>query len=70
MGKLLILHSPFTPPALLYDGIEDPGRPQREICFAENGDVRFVNLDAGHDFESLSMDAAPFACPPDKLNPR
>lgn len=70
IGKLLIWYSPFTPPALLYDGIEDPQRPQRNICFAENGDVLFVNLDAGHDFESLSKDAAPFTCPPEKLNPR
>jgi hypothetical protein len=70
IGKLLIWYSPFTPPALLYDGIEDPQRSQRNICFAENGDVLFVNLDAGHDFESLSKDPAPFICPPEKLNPR
>lgn len=69
IGKLLIWYSPFTPPSLLYDGIEDPNRPNRMICFAENGEVRFVNLDAGHEFESLSMDTAPFACPPEKLNP-
>lgn len=64
IGKLLIWHSPFSPPSLLYDGIEDPERPVRNICFSDNGDVRFVNLDAGNDFKALSMDAAPFACGP------
>ena len=67
IGKLLIWYSPFSPPALLYDGIEDPNRKQRNICFAENGEVRFVNLDAEHDFESLSMDITPFICPPERL---
>ncbi len=64
VGKLLIWHSPFTPPALLYDGISDPDRKQHNICFAENGDVRFVNLDAANEFKALSMDVAPFVCPP------
>lgn len=64
IGKLLIWHSPFSPPSLLYDGIEDPERPARNICFSDNGDVRFVNLDAGNDFKALSMDATPFACGP------
>jgi parallel beta-helix repeat protein len=66
IGKLLIWHSPFTPPALIYDGIEDPARPQRNICFSDNGEIRFVNLDAGNDFKSLSMDPKPFACSPGK----
>jgi len=69
IGKLLIWYSPFTPPSLLYDGIEDTRRPQRNICFSENGDVRFVNLDAAHDFHNLSMDPKPFTCTPEKMMP-
>lgn len=67
IGKLLIWYSPFTPPSLLYDGVEDPGRTGRNICFAINGEVRFVNLDAGNDFKALSTDTAAFTCPPDKM---
>lgn len=67
MGKLLIWYSPFTPPALAFDGIVDPQRPQRNICFGENGEVRFINLDAGNDFEALSMDIGPFVCPPERM---
>lgn len=67
IGKLLIWHSPFTPPALAYDGIADPKRAVRNICFSENGDVRFINLDAANDFKSLSMDVVPFACPPERM---
>lgn len=70
IGKLLILKSPFTPPDLLFDGIDDPKRPKRDICFAENGDVRFVYLDAAHDFEKYSMDIEPFRCAPDMMTVR
>lgn len=64
MGKLLTWHSPFSPPDLIYDGIDDPKRPNREICFSNNGEVLFINLDAAHEFKSLSKDPAPFACGP------
>jgi len=64
MGKLLMWYSLFSPPDIVYDGITDPKRPDRNICFSENGEVRFINLDAEHEFESLSRDIAPFICPP------
>lgn len=70
IGKLLIWYSPFTPPALAYDGIVDPERSVRNICFGENGDVRFINLDAGNDFDGLSTDVRPFACPADRMKMR
>ncbi len=66
IGQLLIRHSPFSPPDILYDGIEDPQRALRKICLSENGHITFINLDAGHEFESLSMDPAPFTCTVEK----
>ncbi len=68
IGKLIIYVSPFRPPDLAFDGIDDRSRPQRSICFADNGNVRFVDLDADHDFEGLSKDITPFSCPPDKIS--
>lgn len=67
IGKLMLWQSPFNPPDLAYDGIEDANRPNREICFAENGSVRFIDLDADHEFKGLSKDITPFTCPPEKI---
>jgi hypothetical protein len=64
IGKLLIWQSPFSPPDVLYDGIEDADRPLRKICLSDNGKIGFINLDAEHEFKSLSKDLKPFECPP------
>jgi len=68
IGKLMMWQSPFRPPDLAYDGIEDSHRPNREICFAENGSARFIDLDADHEFKGLSKDITPFTCPPGKIS--
>ncbi len=70
IGKLLMWYSPFSPPDVLYDGIEDPARIQRNICISENGNIGFICLDAGHEFESISKDSAPFACAGGKVSQR
>ena len=64
IGKLLIWQSPFSPPDVLFDGIGDPKRSVRGICLSDNGEIRFINLDAEHEFKSLSRDQKPFICPP------
>jgi parallel beta-helix repeat protein len=65
IGKLLIWYAPFSPPDFIFDGIADPLRPERRICFSGNADARFINLDAGNDFKMLSKDITPFECRPD-----
>lgn len=62
IGKLLLAKSFMNPPDVLYDGIENPDQPQRNICIDEQGDITFINLDAGHDFENLSKEVALFRC--------
>lgn len=62
MGKLLIWQSPFHPPDAVFDGIVDPKRANHEICFSDNGEILFINLDAANEFKSLSKDIAPFTC--------
>ncbi|MDZ4716551.1 MAG: parallel beta-helix domain-containing protein [Cytophagales bacterium] len=66
IGKLLVMKSPFSPPDVLYDGIKDPNREDRKLCFDEGDGITFINLDAGNDFKSLSKDLTPFRCPLDK----
>jgi parallel beta-helix repeat protein len=56
IGKLLITKSFFSPPDILYDGIENPEQTDRGICFTENGEITFINLDAANDFKALSKD--------------
>ncbi len=69
LGKLLMWHSPFSPPDLVYDGIANPRQSDRKLCFSGNGEIGFINLDAEHDFKSLSKDITPFTCPPSNRKP-
>ncbi|MCU0358232.1 MAG: right-handed parallel beta-helix repeat-containing protein [Cyclobacteriaceae bacterium] len=62
IGKLLLMKSPFSPPDIIYDGIEDPDRKERNICIGDNGKITFINLDAANDFKSLSKDVRAFTC--------
>ncbi len=64
IGKLLVRYSPFSPPEFIFDGIADPKRPDREICFSGNAGASFINLDAGNDFKMLSKDIGSFECRP------
>ncbi len=67
IGKLLIMKSFMSPPDIIFDGISDPDRSSREICVHENGEIIFMNLDAGNDFENLSKDPSLFACEDEKF---
>lgn len=66
IGKLLAMKSLLSPPDILYDGIPDPNRPERNICIDESGKITFINLDAANDFKGLSKDAKAFACKSDE----
>jgi parallel beta-helix repeat protein len=56
------LGTPF--PDLLWDGVLRDGAraADAKICLGGNGDVRFANMDAAHDFASISRDLAPHDC--------
>jgi hypothetical protein len=62
MGKLFVMKSFLHTPDIVYDGITDPARAQAEICVRENGEVVFMNLDAAHEFASLSKDPRSVDC--------
>ena len=50
-------------PAVVWDGAAVPGKaPQQILCLADNGDLSFVNLDAGNGFAAPSFNIAPHAC--------
>ena len=62
IGKLLLFKSFFSPPDIVYDGIDDPDRPERNICIGDNGEITFINLDAANDFKGLSKELSKFRC--------
>lgn len=70
IGKLLVTKSFFSPPDVLYDGIENPKQNDRGICVTENGEITFINLDAANDFKELSKDLGPFGCQSKKISMR
>lgn len=66
IGKLLAMKSLFSPPDILYDGIPDPNRAERNICIDQGSKITFINLDAANDFRGLSKDLKNFSCTNEK----
>ncbi|MBX2899566.1 MAG: right-handed parallel beta-helix repeat-containing protein [Cyclobacteriaceae bacterium] len=62
IGKLFALKSFLHPPDVVYDGIADPQRPDRQICVNENEDTLVMVLDAANDFEGLTKNANVLQC--------
>jgi hypothetical protein len=57
-----MMKSLFNPPDILVDGITNPRQTERNICIQENGEITFIDLDAGNDFKNLSKDPAKYTC--------
>lgn len=70
IGKLFIMKSFMNPPDIVFDGIADPNRPNRELCVKEGDDINLINLDAGQDFKNLLKDPHQFNCDGVKVNAR
>jgi parallel beta-helix repeat protein len=49
-------------PHIIYDGIIDEKNPNRNICFKNNTNATFVNIDAGNKFKHKSRDISPHDC--------
>ena len=49
-------------PHIIYDGIVDVKNPSRNICFKNNANATFVNIDAGNKFKNKSRDMSPHDC--------
>jgi hypothetical protein len=50
-------------PAVVWDGATVPGKaPQQILCLADNGDLSFVNLDAGNGFAAPSFNTTDHVC--------
>jgi parallel beta-helix repeat protein len=56
-------------PHILYDGIEDPENKQRNICFKNNTNASFSNIDAANGFKNKSSDTSPHNCEAQPITP-
>jgi parallel beta-helix repeat protein len=70
IGKLFIMKSFMNPPDIVFDGIADPTRPNRELCVKEGDDINLINLDAANDFKNFLKDPHQFNCDGVKVNVR
>ena len=65
-GYLWLFKNKGNIPDIAYDGIFSPGGSlqdeEHKICMQNNGEARFVYLDATHDFEGFTNDRSPFDC--------
>ena len=65
-GYLWLFKNKGDIPDIAYDGIFSPGGSlqdeEHKICMQNNGEARFVYLDAAHDFEGFTNDRSPFDC--------
>jgi parallel beta-helix repeat protein len=49
-------------PGIMWDGIVNATTGDPRICFANNGDAKFLNYDAGGGFKKVSTDLSKHAC--------
>jgi hypothetical protein len=56
-------------PHILFDGIEDPAMKERNICFKNNTNATFTNIDAGNKFKNKSRDTKPHDCEQQPITP-
>ena len=56
-------------PHIIYDGIEDDSMKDRQICFRNNTNATFANIDAGNKFKNKSRDMKPYECDGQSFTP-
>ena len=56
-------------PHIIYDGIQDEAMKDRQICFRNNINATFANIDAGNKFKNKSRDMKPHECDGESFTP-
>lgn len=71
MGKLFRFKLRFgrDVPHVIFDGITDKSRPERNICIQNNTHATFANLDAGNGFKNKSNDLSAHDCEQRPIDP-
>ena len=71
MGKMYRFKLKFgkNVPHIIYDGIEDKKRPERNICIRNNQNVTFANIDAEGGFKNIHDDLSLHDCSQEPIDP-
>lgn len=71
MGKMFRFKLRFGKevPHIIYDGIRDETRMERNICIRNNANVSFANIDAEGGFKNISRDLAAHNCSQVPIDP-
>lgn len=71
MGKMYRFKLRFGKdvPHIIYDGIVDEKRPDRNICIRNNTNATFANIDADNGFKDIARDLSPYDCTQEPLEP-
>lgn len=56
-------------PHIIFDGIDDKNRPDRNICIRNNTNATFANIDADGGFRNISRDLVPYDCAQQPIAP-
>ena len=71
MGKMYRFKLRFGKdvPHIIYDGIQDKKRPDRQICIRNNSNASFANIDAEGGFKNISRDMSMHDCTQQPIEP-
>jgi parallel beta-helix repeat protein len=71
MGKMYRFKLRFgrNVPHIIYDGIVDENKPQRNICITNNTNASFANIDAQRNFKNISRDLSAHDCSQPSIDP-
>lgn len=71
MGKMFRFKLRFGKevPHIIYDGIRDETRTERNICIRNNANESFANMDAEGGFKNISRDLAAYNCSQAPIDP-
>lgn len=71
MGKMYRFKLRFGKdvPHIIYDGIQDKKRPDRQICIRNNSNASFANIDAEGGFKNITRDMSMHDCTQEPIEP-
>ena len=68
-GKLLLWKRFMNTPHVLYDGFKDPEIGTIHLCMQQNGDIKFLNINAPNNLKQMDKDWSQYNCEGNKLTP-
>jgi parallel beta-helix repeat protein len=68
-GKLLLWKRFMNTPHILYDGFKDPEIQSINLCLQQNGEIKFLNINAPNNLKKMEKDWSTHHCKGEALTP-